>query len=51
MLAAGANAFLGVGGTAWGIGAGLLTEEDRDELVHTGIGEQQIGRVRHQTGR
>ena len=57
VLAAGADAFLGVGGAgvAAGDGAGplgdvrgALAEEDRHELVHAGVGEQQVGRVRHQ---
>ena len=48
MLAAGADAFLGVGGAARGVGAVGLAEKDRHELVHTGVGEQQVGRVRQQ---
>ena len=51
VLATGADAFLGVGGAAGGVRAGLLAEEDRHELVHAGVGEQQVGRVRHEAGR
>ena len=49
MFAAGADAFLGVGGA--GVGAFFLAEEDRLELVHAGVGEEQ-GRVvvRHDGG-
>ena len=51
MLAAGADALLGVGGAAGGVRAGLLAKEDRHELVHAGVGEQQIRRGRHKAGR
>ena len=41
-------AFLGVGG-ARRIEAGpLLTEENRHELVHAGVGEKEIRRVRQE---
>ncbi len=43
VLAAGADAFLGVGGA--GVGAFFLAEEDRLELVHPGVGEEQRGIV------
>jgi len=45
VLAAGANALLGVGGPPGRVGALHLAQEDGHELVHAGIGEQQIGRV------
>ena len=57
VLAAGADAFLGVGGAGVGRGddagpAGdvgfALVEENGDELVHAGIGEQEAGRVGHE---
>ena len=58
MLAAGADALLRVGRArvrarddarpAGNVGV-LLPEEDRDELVHPGIGEEQIRGIRHQT--
>jgi len=59
VLAAGADALLGVGraGVERRDGSGplgdvglALAEEDRDELVHAGIGEQQVGAVRHEAG-
>ena len=40
MLTARADALLGVGGTAGGVRALRLAEEDRDELVHPGVGEE-----------
>ena len=40
MLTAGADALLGVGRAAGGVRALRLAEEDRDELVHPGIGEE-----------
>ena len=51
VLAAGADALLGVGSAAGGVRAGLLAKEDRHELVHAGVGEQQIRRGRHEAGR
>ena len=39
VFAAGADALLGVGGA--GVGAFFLAEEDRLELVHAGVGEEQ----------
>src|SRR5439155_26600694 len=48
MLSSSANALLSVG-NAWRIPRRfLLAEKDRHELVHTGIGETQIWRVREQ---
>ena len=60
VLAAGADAFLRVGGA--GVAAGLyagplgnvglpVAEEDRHELVHAGVGEEQAGRIRQQRRR
>jgi hypothetical protein len=46
VLAAGADALLGVGG-AFPRG-GLVAEEVGHELVHAGVGEQQVGGGRHQ---
>lgn len=51
VLATGADAFLGVGGAARRVRTFRLAEEDGHELVHAGVGEQQIRRVRHQRGR
>src|ERR1043166_8475129 len=70
VLAAGADALLGVGGAGvscggwemgdgrWENGAGpfgnvgrALAEEDRHELVHAGVGEEQVGGVGQQTRR
>ena len=51
MLAAGADALLRVGGASGSVRAGQLAEEDRHELVHAGVGKQQVGRVRHEAGR
>ena len=51
VLTAGADALLGVGGAAGGVRALRLAEEDRDELVHPGVGEEQVGGVRHQARR
>ena len=48
MLAAGADAFLGVGGARWIEAGSLLAEKDRHELVHAGVGEEQIRRVRQE---
>ncbi len=50
VLAAGANAFLGVGGSAGFIGAVGLPEKDRHKLVHARVGEEQVGRVGQQAG-
>jgi hypothetical protein len=41
---------LGVGGAAGRVGALGLAEENGHELVHAGIGEQQVGAVRHERG-
>ena len=51
VFAAGADAFLGVGGAAGLVGTFGLAEEDGHELVHAGVGEQQVGAVRHEAGR
>ena len=48
MFPSGSNAFLGVGHARripWRL---LLSEKDRDELIHTRICEKQIGRVGQQ---
>ena len=46
MLAAGADAFLGVGGARRIVRAGcLLAEENGHELVHARVGEEQVRRV------
>ncbi len=49
VLAAGADAFLRVGGA--GVGAFFLAEEDRLELVHAGVGEEKRGVVERDDGR
>ena len=49
VFAAGADAFLGVGGA--GVGAFFLAEEDRLELIHAGVGEEQRGIVLRDDGR
>ena len=51
MLTARADALLGVGSPARGVRALRLAEEDRDELVHPGVGEEQVRGVRHQARR
>ena len=60
VFATGANAFLrvcGAGAFRWanaGPGGDIgfaVTEEDRHELVHAGVGEEQSGRVRQQRRR
>jgi hypothetical protein len=57
VFAAGADAFLGVGGAGvfgwadagpFGDVGGAIAEEDGHELVHAGVGEEQAGRVRQQ---
>ena len=48
VLTAGADALLGIGGATRGIRTLRLAEEDRDELVHPRVGEEQVGGVRHQ---
>ena len=48
MFPSSANAFLGVGHARrlpWRL---LLSEKDRDELIHARVGEKEIGRVRQQ---
>jgi hypothetical protein len=42
---AGSNAFLGVDHAWWIPDRFLLGEKNRDELIHAGVGEKQIGRV------
>ena len=51
VLAAGADALLGVGGPPRRVGALHLAEEDGHELVHAGVGEEEVRRVRHQRTR
>ena len=51
MLAAGTDALLGVGGAPGRVGALGLAEEDGHELVHAGVGEQQVRAVRQERGR
>ena len=48
VLASGADAFLGVGGTPGDVRAPHLSEKNRHELVHASVGEQQVRRVGHQ---
>ncbi len=50
MLAPGADAFLGVGGARRSVGGPLLAEEDGHELVHAGVGEEEIRRVGQEGG-
>ena len=45
VFAAGANTLLCVGGATWFVWAIHLAEEDRHELIHPGVGEQQVRRV------
>ena len=51
VFAAGANAFLRVGDARRVPQRLLLPEKDRHELVHTGVGEKQVGRVGQERGR
>ena len=51
MFPAGPNALLGVDHAWWIPDRFLLGEKNRDELIHAGVGEKQIGRVRHQRRR
>ncbi len=51
VFSAGADALLRVGGAAGGVRAFDLAEEDRDELVHARIGEEEVRRVRQEAGR
>ena len=51
VLAAGADAFLGIGGATRLIGAFGLAKENGHELVHAGVREQQVRRIRHETRR
>ena len=48
VLASGADAFLGICGARWIEAGSLLAEKDRHELVHAGIGEEEIRRVRQE---
>jgi hypothetical protein len=49
VFAAGADAFLGVRRAPRAhVRAMNLAEEDGHELVHAGVGEQQVRRIRHQ---
>jgi hypothetical protein len=50
VFAAGADAFLGIGGARWIVGGFFDAEEIGDEGVHPGIREQQAGRLREQRG-
>jgi hypothetical protein len=60
VFAAGANAFLRIG-CARGLAGNrawpfvnvrrTLSKEDRNELVHPRVGEQQVRRIRQKTGR
>ena len=50
VFAAGSDAFLGVGRAPRGVGAFDLSKEDRDKLIHAGIGEQEVRRVGQQRG-
>ena len=51
MFTAGTNAFLCVRSATRGIWALGLSEEDRHELIHPRVREQQIRRVGHQARR
>ena len=51
VFAAGADAFLGVGGAARFVGAFGLAKKNRDELVHAGVREQEVRRIWEQAGR
>jgi hypothetical protein len=51
VLAAGADALLRIGSATWHVRTFHLPEENRDELVHAGVREQQVRRVGHQTRR
>ena len=51
VLAAGADAFLGVSRATGCVGALGLSEEDGHELVHAGVGEQKVRRIGHERGR
>src|SRR6266478_7929069 len=51
VLATGADAFLGVGGAGRVVGTLYLAEKDGDELVHAGVGEEEVGRIGHEARR
>ena len=51
VFAAGADAFLRVGGARRFPRRLRLAEKDRHELIHAGVGEKQIRRVRQQRRR
>jgi hypothetical protein len=48
MFSTGANTFLGVGHARRLPRRFLLAKKNRHELVHAGVGEKEIGRVRQQ---
>ena len=48
VLAAGADALLGVGCAGRGVGAGGCAEENRHELVHPRVGKKQVRRIGQQ---
>jgi hypothetical protein len=50
VLAPGPYAFLGIGRPGRIIGAGGLIEENRNKLIHPGIGKQQAGGIGQQGG-
>ena len=51
VLAAGADALLGVGGAARRVRTFCLAEKNRDELVHAGVREQEVRRIGHEARR
>ena len=50
VLPTGPDALLRVGDASRGVGAGRGAEEDRHELVHSRVGEEQVGGIRQQAG-
>ena len=50
VFAAGADTLLGVCGAARSVGALFRAEEDGHELVHPGVGEEQVWRFGQEAG-
>jgi hypothetical protein len=50
VLTTSSNALLGISSSSRLVGARYLSQENRDELVHPCIGEQQVRRIGHQAG-
>ena len=48
MFSSGSNTFLSIRGSAWRVRGFDLAKKNGDELIHTGIGEQEVRRVGHE---